>query len=99
MHAILNRIIPADDSLPGAGDLGLSDFVERQLALVPAVRRMFLDGIAEIALTAWLREDGAFVDLSADRQDRVLRQVEQSWPYFFEQLVGFTYAGYYVDPR
>ena len=43
LTAVLNRIVPADDRFPGAGDLGGAAFVERAVgntsAVAPAVQR------------------------------------------------------------
>jgi hypothetical protein len=97
--AILNRIIPWEDPLPGAGDLGIADFIERAIALTPDACRIFLAGIDEIDFTAMSQTAAAFADLPTDRQDQMLKIVELSHPFFFEELVGLTYAGYYVNPR
>jgi hypothetical protein len=99
VFTILNRLVPEEDQIPGAGDLGIADFVERAIALTPRARRIFLDGIAEIDFVAWRQAAAAFVDLPTDRQDDILRIVELSHPVFFDDLVGLTYAGYYVNPR
>lgn len=95
--AALNRIIPAESALPGAGDLGVADSIERSIQSVASRRRAFLDGLGQIDLTSWRECDRAFSDLSSDRQDHVLRLVEQANPSFFDKLVTYTYRCYYVN--
>ena len=97
--AILNRIIPAEGVLPGAGDLGLVNFIERSIATSPESRRLFLDGIGEIEVIAWRHGNATFHALTIQQQDEVLTLVETTRPDFFSQLVDRAYQGYYVDPR
>src|SRR4051794_17455194 len=52
LAAVLDRIVPARDGLAGAGGLGVDASIERTLALTPHLRRLFLEGLAEIAVTA-----------------------------------------------
>lgn len=97
LRAALNRIIPADSTRPGAGDLGVADSIERSARSSASRRRAFLDGLGQVDLASWHECDRAFTDLSSDRQDHVLRLVEQSNPSFFDELVTYTYRGYYVN--
>jgi hypothetical protein len=97
LRAALNRIVPArpDASLPGAGDLDVPARIERTLAVSAKLRRLFLDGLATIAVTC---PDAPFIDLDPARQTAVLLQVEQRSPAFFVALVEHTYRGYYTHP-
>lgn len=93
--AVLDRLVPARDDLPGAGGLGVGSFLERALAGDPGLRRRFLDGLraVEVATAA------PFPSLSGDRQDTVLRRVEAEQPAFFAALVNHTYRGYYTNKQ
>jgi hypothetical protein len=95
LAAILNRLIPARDALPGAGDLGVAGSIERTLAVSPPLRRLFADGLVTIQLTAARRSDRPFQDLDGAHQDAVLRDVETVHPTFFAALVEHAYRGYY----
>ncbi len=97
--AVLNRIIPPVATLPGAGDLGLAEAIEAAARTSLALRRLFLEGLAELELTAWRQTDHRFADLPAAEQDAMLALVEQAAPVFFDQLVRHTYAAYYVNPQ
>jgi hypothetical protein len=99
LAAALNRIIPPEGPLPGAGDLGLADFVEGVAGRDARLRRLFNDGIAQVQIVAARREGRDFSQLSAAAQDATLREVEASLPQFFETLVRQTYNGYYTNPQ
>lgn len=94
--AVLNRIVPAQNEMPGAGDLGIGGFVESVAGGSPETRRRLLEGLVQIELAA--AERGAeFGALSADAQTDALRAVESSAPEFFQYLVTQTYRGYYTN--
>lgn len=93
---VLDRIVPPNGALPGAGGLGVDAAVDKTLALTPRLRRLFLDGLAEIAVTAEREMGQDFLALDPETQQRVLRTVEEAEPAFFAALVEHTYRGYYV---
>jgi hypothetical protein len=92
---VLNRLVPAHDALAGAGDLNVGASIERTLAESARLRRLVLDGLAQIAVAA--RAD--FTTLDAQHQTTVLESIEQSSPAFFTALVEHTYRGYYTLPE
>ena len=107
---VLDRIVPAGDGLPGAGEVGVAAFVESAVCSAPRQNRhsreggnpsrtrQMVDGLKEIELTAGQRGSGAFADLDGDAKDEVLRAVESESPEFFDELVRLTYVGYYSQP-
>ncbi len=99
LTAALNRIIPPEGPLPGAGDLGLVDFVEGVVDRDTRLRRLFNDGIAQIGIAAARRQGKEFSRLSEAAMAATLQEVEASLPEFFEALVRQTYNGYYTSPR
>lgn len=100
--AALNRIVPETSGMPGAGDLGVAETIDRTLAAYPLLRRLFSDGLVAIEVES-ARQSGdsgrGFIALDGDRQDAVLQAVERAFPAFFAALVGHTYRGYYTDPH
>ncbi len=98
LTAVLNRIVPAGNGLPGAGDLGVGATVESTLGQAPAQRRLLLDGLTEIQLASGRGAGRDFTELEAEQQDDVLRDVESAHPAFFSALVDHTYRGYYTLP-
>jgi hypothetical protein len=95
LTSVLNRLIPARENLPGAGDLNVGASIERSMADAPRLRRLLLDGLVEITVAS---ERQSFVDLDTKRQIEVLQDIENRHPAFFAVLVEHTYRGYYTLP-
>ena len=98
LSSVLNRIIPPDGKLPGAGDLGLAAFLEGVIEGKARTNRLFNEGLAQIEIAAVIREPSGFQALSEEGKDSTLREVEESHPEFFDELVRQTYNGYYTNP-
>lgn len=97
LSEVINRIIPAQDKLPAAGDLGIADYIEEAAAATPESTRLFNDGLAQIGVAAGRDSAGIFEVLSNAAKDDLLRSIETANPVFFEQLVLQTYNGYYTN--
>ena len=98
LSAVLNRLIPAADDFPGAGDLGIASYVDMVVGRFADLRRLFAEGLTHIALVSQAQQGQEFIPLADDHKDAVLRQVETLHPVFFEALVQHTYSGYYSHP-
>ena len=108
LTAALNRIIPAQDKFPGAGDLDGAAWVEQAVIAraaadqaagrTPDLRRLFTEGLAQLEIAAAQRGAAAFAQLSPEHQDDALRQIESEHPDFFNVLVRQCYNGYYTNP-
>ncbi len=97
LDSVLDRLIPPQDNRPGAGSLGIGDFVESVAVGEPGLIRLFMQGLAAIEIAAAERGPGGFATLSGQAQDEALRSVEASHSDFFEQLVLQVYNGYYTN--
>lgn len=102
LTAVLDRLVPAHDDLPGAGALGVTGAIDRTLAASPALRRLFFEGLLAIELASAGGQAGgtprAFVDLAPGDQDALLQAIERALPAFFAALVDHCYRGYYTLP-
>ena len=96
LSAALNRIVPADGEMPGAGDVGIAAFVETVTSGSRARRRLLLEGLTQIELAANER-GGSFTSLSDAAQADTLKAVEDANAGFFQELVTQTYRGYYTN--
>ena len=99
LSAVLNRIIPAKDELPGAGNLGVAAYIEETVSATTSQTRLFNDGLAQIAVATGQSSAKAFEGLPDAAKDELLRSVETAHPVFFDQLVLQTYNGYYTNPE
>ena len=97
LDAVLDRIIPPQENRPGAGSLGVGDFVESVAVGEPSLTRMFVQGLSAIEISAAEQGPGGFAALPVEQKDEALRSVESSHANFFEQLVLQGYNGYYTD--
>ena len=98
LTAALNRIIPGEGVMPGAGDLGVAQFIEAAAAGSPAKTRLFTQGLATIEITSTRLTGKAFATAAGQEQDQALQSMESSEPEFFDELVRQAYNGYYTDP-
>ena len=96
---VFNRIIPAEGDFPAAGDLGLADSLEQTIGRTQQSTRMFLEGLAQIDITAVQEHGMEFSRLSGAGQTSTLQSIEQSHPAFFNELKRQCYNGYYTHPR
>ena len=99
LTAAFNRIVPAQDKFPGAGDLGGAQFVEQVAASNIPLRRSFGEGLAQLEIAASQRGDQGFVALAPEVQDETLRRVEREHPAFLRELVRQCYNFYYTNPE
>ena len=97
LAAVLDELIPARDAtLPGAGGLGVAEYVEARLADASALISAALADLDDAA-----RDRGAadFADLSSEERTPLLAEVGARHPGFVEGLVFHAYNGYYQNPR
>jgi hypothetical protein len=95
---VLDRLVPAGRGFPAAGALGIGAYLEQVAGTTPAARRLFVEGLREIAIAGERIRPAGFAALSGDEQDSVLQSMERDHPAFFEALVRQTYSGYYSHP-
>jgi hypothetical protein len=99
LASVLDRVVPPEGKLPGAGALGVADYIDGVVGKSAELKRLFAHGLAQIEIASQAMHSGDFAALSAEQKDMVLRRVEASEPRFFEALVRQTYNGYYTNPR
>ena len=95
----LDRLVPATEEMPGAGALGLANFVERAAAGNPKARRLFTDGLTQLEIAAVQGQGAPFAQLDGPARDAVLKMLQEQWPVFFDALLRQCYNGYYTNPQ
>ena len=108
LEAIQNRLIPAQDGMPGAGEVGCANTLDRFLSERPALRRPVIAALNAVEATAaGAASEGtetagathvAFLLLTDAARDEVLRGVETAHPELFKTLLNQTYTAYYTNP-
>jgi len=95
LRLVLDRLVPAEGGFPAAGDLGIGAYLEQVAGATPAARRLFVEGLRQIAMAGERARPDGFAALTGDEQDAVLQRLEREQPAFFEALVRQAYSGYY----
>jgi hypothetical protein len=109
LEAIQNRLIPAGDGMPGAGDVGCAASIDRYLSERPGMRRPVIAALHAVEAAAAKQTDDAiqddsgtthvaFLHLADSTRDEVLRAVETAEPELFATLLRQTYVAYYTNP-
>jgi hypothetical protein len=92
MRAIMDRLVPPVDDLPGAGTMGLLAEVEAMVARHPPFHRALLRMLDEVGAEA-------FPTLAGSEQDAAIRAFEQAEPAVFKAVLEVVYLAYYSDER
>ena len=98
LKSVLNRIVPPRPEVPGAGDLDVGASIEQSMSASARLRRLLLDGLAEIAITSERDWHAPFGASDPANQTAILEHIEHKHPAFFVALVEHTYRGYYTLP-
>ena len=109
-RALANMIVPADDRSPGAGDLGVQDFVDEWVsapyASQQADRQVIFDGLVWIEQEAMDRTGGArFLDAAARTRTAILDDIAhagrvkpglEAQAAFFDKLRYLVMSAFYA---
>jgi hypothetical protein len=92
--AILDRLIPAVDDLPSAGQMGLTSEIVRLAAQQARFNNLF-----ENAIETFGTANPTFTSSNGDQQDDAIRIFESSSPDLFGAVLSIVYIVYYKDSR
>ena len=96
-NQVLERLIPAGDGFPSAGDLKLEKHIEFMVTRNTYLKKLLLEGFAMINEISNEVLGADFLSLSINNKDDVLKLVEKRAPEFFQELLRHTYTGYYIN--
>ena len=99
MKAVMDRMIPAVEDMPGAGSLGLAAEVERMAGPVPGLGSALLRTLDALSLDPAARAAGGFLALEGTAQDKAIRMIESTLPQPFGLFLEMVYTAYYADER
>jgi gluconate 2-dehydrogenase gamma chain len=106
LEAFIGRLIPADESGPGAVECGAANYFERQLAGELANEKAaILEGLAAVEAYARKAYNASFPDLAPDKQDAALIAIQNNQAEgfaasggFFNRMLRLTLEGTFGDP-
>ena len=98
LSEVMDRLIPAVDDLPAAGQMGLGPEVERMASEVPRYAEGLEVFLAALAMDPLSRASGGFRALSPNDQDNAIRVIERNIPDHFSTFLEIVYLVYYSQP-
>ena len=96
LASVLDEIVPASEKgrLPGAGEIGVTAYIEAMFLKMPELAAMVSQGLADLDAAARQRHGREFTVLSRSEKLELLNQHG-----FVFALTLHAYAGYYQQPR
>ena len=99
LEAFCARLIPSDDTGPGAREARAAHYIDRSLAgALSASREAYRAGLTGLDARAQRTTGQAFARLAEADQDAVLMALEKDDPGFFSLVRGHTLQGTFGDP-
>lgn len=99
LSAAMDRMVPAVDDLPGAGEMGLANEVVKIAEQIPRYAVSLMRVIDALRLDPATRVSGGFMALESDQQVESLKAIESSLAADFNQFTNLIYLAYYSDAR
>lgn len=98
---VIDEIIPPseDGRLPGAGEVGVTHYIEQVLRPMPELAAMVVEGLTALEELATQRHAQPFGALSRAQQSELLQVLSMSAQAFPPVLMIHTFAGYYQSDR
>ena len=93
----MDEIIPANDKMPSASEIGGVNYVLKILEELPDLSPLFISLTAKIEDQSLQLSGSAFSKLNSERRIAVLTTIEQTEPALFKVLKDFTYESYYTN--
>ena len=99
LATVLDRLIPAVDDLPGAGEMGLAREVERRARRNHRLRWALVATMDALSLDLSAHAAGGYNALEREAQVEALQEVERSIPDKFNPFLQLVYTVYYVEKK
>jgi len=94
LDSILDRLIPAVDELPSAGQMNLSDEIVRLSGQQARFSALFTN-----SMNSFGSQNPLFNSLAPEQQDDAIRAFEADSAELFDVLLSISYIVYYKDSR
>ena len=99
LEAFADRLVPADETGPGARECGAVNYIAQTLADFAAAQKpAFVAGLASLDEMARKSQDSGFASLAPAQQDEVLTAFEKNSHAFFGRVRQLTLEGMFSDP-
>lgn len=99
LRAAMDEIIPANDGMPAASEVGGLEYLERVGREEPQIAADLQDALHSLQQLSRSRFQDAFARLSSSPRVEVLRALEAASPEVFAKLRDRVYESYYTQPK
>lgn len=89
---VLDRLIPSAGVMPGAGEVGVTQFIDDLVVDAPHLRPPIVDILGSVGAATP-------APVTDEQMDAALHRAELESPEAFGMLVHATYTGYYCHPE
>jgi len=93
----MDEIIPANEKMPSASEIGGVSYVIKILEELPDLSPLFISLIDKIEDQSLQQSNSGFSKLNNVKRIAVLTTIEQTKPELFKVLKDFTYESYYTN--
>lgn len=95
----MDEIIPANEKMPSASDIGSVAYVLSIIKELPDLSPLFQSLIDKIEIHSLQNSNSSFSDLNKEERINILTNFEQTEPELFKVLKDFTYESYYTSEK
>ena len=95
----MDEIIPANEKMPSASDIGSVAYVLSIIRELPDLSPLFQSLIDKIEIHSLQNSNSSFSDLNKEERINILTNFEQTEPELFKVLKDFTYESYYTSEK
>jgi hypothetical protein len=95
----MDEIIPANDKMPSASEIGGVTYVIGIIKELPDLSPLFKSLLDKIEMHSLQKSNSSFSDLNKEERINILTNFEQTEPELFKVLKDFTYESYYTSER
>lgn len=99
LRIAMDEIIPANEKMPSASDIGSVAYVLSIIKELPDLLPLFHSLIDKIEIQSLQNWNSSFSELNKVDRIRILTKFEQTEPELFKVLKDFTYESYYTNEK
>jgi hypothetical protein len=99
LRSAMDEIIPGEDSMPGASDVGSFEYLAELIAKAPTIKEDMEKSLSLLAELTSKQFGTDFAALSHDKRIALLKAFESKQPEAFNSLKGYVYESYYMQAK
>ena len=97
VNEVLNCLIPSDNGMPGAAEVGIVEYLNDILNHSTELKKTFAYIFKKIQIESKIINPEDFKNISNIKKQIILKNIEKKFPESFNILILHTYNGYYTN--